>query len=168
MKRSVCRVLSRGSRKLARRIGSERRTKAPTRALTAKAALTVARGQCRVREMYCGRRTSTRIARPFRRKIRRTVKVGLGEAKSLMRERMEERQEFMIVALTFRRSFCCLSERAEEDEGLRDRGRSSDRRDVVESSRDMWSASSRPVSPGMVTARRIARMKQMMARKFRR
>ncbi len=49
---------------------------AETRLLSAMAAFTVARGQDRSREVYCGRSTSIPIARPLRRMIRRIVDVG--------------------------------------------------------------------------------------------
>ena len=76
-----------------RRVGNAKRTMAETRAFAARAALTVARGQCRDREMYCGRRISERTAKLLRLKMVRMVKVGLGVngmARKVRRERVRE------------------------------------------------------------------------------
>ena len=76
-----------------RRVGKTKRTTAETRALAARAALTVARGQCRDREMYCGSRISERTAKLLRQKMARTVKVGFGVkgiARKVRRERVRE------------------------------------------------------------------------------
>lgn len=44
-----------------------KRKSAETRFFNAMAALTVAKGQDRSKEVYCGRSTSTLVARPLRR-----------------------------------------------------------------------------------------------------
>lgn len=86
MKRSICRVLMRGSRKFLRSVGSANRISDDTRALRARAEFTVAKGQWSTRETYCGKRTSILTARPLMRKTRMTVSVGLGTWKRVRRD----------------------------------------------------------------------------------
>ena len=80
-------VLILGSRYNVRMAGSEKSTSAETRDFRARAALTVAKDQCRTRDVYCGKRTWTFIAKPLTRKTSTTVRVGFGVRKSVKRER---------------------------------------------------------------------------------
>lgn len=57
----------RGSRNNFRTVGKAKRLAAEIKALSANTRLTAASGQPRAREVYCGRRTSMRTARPLRR-----------------------------------------------------------------------------------------------------
>lgn len=84
---------NRGSRYILRTKGKAKRLAAETRALSAIRRLTVARGQPRAKDVYCGRTVSMRVASPFIRRTRMTVNVGFGDEKRVRREVQDARHE---------------------------------------------------------------------------
>ncbi len=65
MRRSIFGVLRRGSRKVFRKIGRQKRIRAETRDLSARRASTLAKGQERTREVYWGMMTLILTASPL-------------------------------------------------------------------------------------------------------
>ena len=84
--KSICLIAIRGSKKLLRSVGRANKTRADTSACNAMARLTVAKGHCRVREVYCGRRTLIPTAKPLSKNTRRTVNVGSGTANRVIND----------------------------------------------------------------------------------
>ena len=77
IRRSIFGVLRCGSRYVFRKAGRHKRTRAETRDFSARMASTLAKGQERTREVYCGMMTWMLVASPLMRKRIIMVKVGL-------------------------------------------------------------------------------------------
>ena len=75
-----------GSRRSFRAMGKANRLAAVTRAFRAIKRLTVARGQPRARDVYCGKMAFIRDAKPLMRRIKMTVNAGFGEEKRVSRD----------------------------------------------------------------------------------
>ena len=75
-----------GSRKTERMTGKAKRLAAEISAFSAIKRLTVASGQPRARDVYCGRIAPIRLARPLMRRSRMTVYMGFGEENRVRRE----------------------------------------------------------------------------------
>lgn len=67
-------------------VGRAKRLAAEIKAFSASTRLTVASGQLRARDVYCGSMTSMRTAKPFIRSRRMIVNVGFGAEKRVRRE----------------------------------------------------------------------------------